>query len=106
MTKAQREKAERLMLKQMLESNPKLKEIIDNMIDQKEPEMKEMVQNAIQEKLNEAQMRGVHIGWNTFALMAIRHTQDMTDAEEIKNYLKSEAEKAQKKLNVNAKVLP
>lgn len=106
MTKAQREKAERLMLKQMLESNPKLKEVIDGMIDKQNPEMVDVAKNAIQNVLNEAQMRGIHIGWNTFAMMAIRHIQDMTDVEEIKNYFKAEADKAQAKLNVNAKVLP
>lgn len=106
MTKAQREKAERLMLKQMLESNPKLKEVIDNMVDKQNPEMVDIAENAIQKVLNDAQMRGVHIGWNTFAMMAIRHIQDMTDVEEIKNYFKAEADKAQAKLNANAKVLP
>lgn len=106
MTKAQREKAERLMLKQMLETNPKLKEVIDNMIDNPNPETTEIVKNSIEEKLHEFFMKGIHTGWNTFALMAIAHIQDMTDVEEIKNYFKSEAEKAQKKLNVNAKVLP
>ena len=106
MTKAQREKVERLMLKQMLESNPKLKEVIDNMIDKQNPEMVDTAKNAMQNTLNEAQMRGIHIGWNTFALMAIHHIQDMTDIEEIKNYFKAEADKAQAKLNVNAKVLP
>ena len=106
MTKNQREKAERLMLKQMLESNPKLKEVIDSMIDKQNPEMADVAENAIQKVLNDAQMRGVHIGWNTFAMMAIHHIQDMTDVEEIKNYFKAEAAKAQAKLNVNAKVLP
>lgn len=106
MTKNQREKAERLMLKQMLESNPKLKEVIDNMVDKQNPEMVDVAENAIQKVLNDAQMRGVHIGWNTFALMAIHHIQNMTDVEEIKNYFKAEAAKAQAKLNVNAKVLP
>ena len=106
MTKDQREKAERLMLKQMLESNPKLKEVIDSMIDKQNPEMADVAENAIQKVLNDAQMRGVHIGWNTFAMMAIHHIQDMTDVEEIKNYFKAEAAKAQAKLNVNAKVLP
>ena len=106
MTKTQREKAERLMLKQMLESNPKLKEVIDNMVDKQNPEMVDVAENAIQKVLNDAQMRGVHIGWNTFAMMAIHHIQDMTDVEEIKNYFKAEADKAQAKLNVNAKVLP
>lgn len=106
MTKNQREKAERLMLKQMLELNPKLKEVIDSMIDKQNPEMVDVAKNAIQNALNEAQMRGVHIGWNTFALMATRHIQDMTDVEEIKNYFKAEAAKTQAKLNANAKVLP
>lgn len=106
MTKAQREKAERLMLKQMLESNPKLKEVIDNMIDNPNPDTTEIVKNSITEKLNEFFMKGIHTGWNTFALMALCHIQDMTDVEEIKSYFKSEAEKAQKKLNINVEVLP
>ena len=106
MTKAQREKAERLILKQMLESNPKLKEVIDNMIDNPNPDTTEIVKNSIEEKLNEFFMKGIHTGWNTFALMALSHIQDMTDVEEINSYFKSEAEKAQKKLNINVEVLP
>lgn len=43
MTKAQKEKAERLMLKQMLDTNPKLKAFIDALIDKPDVKTKDIV---------------------------------------------------------------
>ena len=43
LTKAQKEKAERLMLKQMLDTNPKLKAFIDALIDKPDVKTKDIV---------------------------------------------------------------
>lgn len=51
MTKAQREKTERLLLKQMLDTNPKLKKFIDALIDKPNVETKDIVQPIIEEEL-------------------------------------------------------
>ena len=51
MTKAQREKAERLMLKQMLDNNPKLKQVIEALIDNPYPDIKDVITPVIQQEL-------------------------------------------------------
>lgn len=100
MTKAQREKAERLMLKQMLENNPKLKQVIDAMIDNPNPEIKDAVVPVIEQKLHDAQMRGILIGWSTFAKQAIKHIENMETVDEIKSYFQAEADKMDEKLEI------
>lgn len=101
MTKAQREKAERLMLKQTLESNPKIKEIIDAMIDNPNPEIKDIVQPIIEEKLKEARMTGILIGWQSFALRAIENIKNMQTIDEVKAYFQGEANKVKDKLVID-----
>lgn len=103
MTKAQREKAERLMLKQTLESNPKLKEIIDNMIDNPSPELKDVIQPVIQKKLEDARMQGILIGWNSFAIRVYDNIKNMETIEEVKSYLQEEQNKTEEKLKLTIK---
>lgn len=99
-TKAQREKAERLMLKQTLENNPKLKQVIDAMIDNPAPEIKDAVAPVIEQKLHDAQMRGILIGWSTFAKQAITHIKKMETVDEITAYFQAEADKIDEKLGI------
>lgn len=100
MTKAQREKAERLMLKQTLENNPKLKQVIDAMIDNPNPEIKDAVAPIIEQKLHDAQMHGILIGWSTFAKQAITHINKMEAIEDIKDYFQAEADRMDEKLGI------
>ena len=53
MTKKQKEKAEQLILKQMLDNNPKLKEVIDNLVELSNPELKDVIAPVIENQLNE-----------------------------------------------------
>lgn len=100
MNQRQREKAERLMLKQTLDSNPKLKQVIDAMIDNPNPEIKDAVAPVIEQKLHDAQMRGILIGWSTFAKHAITHIKKMKTVDEIKAYFQAEADKMDEKLGI------
>lgn len=100
MNQRQREKAERLMLKQTLENNPKLKQVIDAMIDNPNPEIKDTVAPVIEQKLHDAQMRGILIGWSTFAKQAIKHIENMEAIEDIKAYFQAEADKMDEKLGI------
>ena len=100
MNQRQREKAERLMLKQTLENNPKLKQVIDAMIDNPNPEIKDAVAPVIEQKLHDAQMRGILIGWSTFAKQAIKHIENMETVDEIKSYFQAEADKMDEKLGI------
>ena len=99
-SKQAREKAERLMLKQTLESNPKLKEIIDNMIDNPNPTLKDAIQPELERALKKARMDGILIGWSAFALRAIENIKKMNSVEEILRYFEQESDKTRDKLKL------
>lgn len=102
MTKAQREKAERLMLKQTLENNPKLKQVIDAMIDNPSPEIKDVVTPVIQQKIKKARMIGVNIGWQTAFIQAYQKVKDMQTVDEIKACLRAEADAVRDRMGLKS----
>lgn len=102
MTKAQREKAERLLLKQMLDNNPKLKQVIDGLIECPNPELKDMIQPIIEEKLKESRSIGVNIGWQAAFLRAYEKIKNMETVEEIKDCLRSEADAIRERMGLKS----
>lgn len=102
MTKAQREKAERLMLKQMLDTNPKLKNFIDALIDKPDVEVKNVVQPIIEEELKKARMTGVQVGWQAAFIQAYEKAKNMETADEIKVCLRSEADSVRKRMGLKS----
>lgn len=77
----------------MATSFKKQKELIEEKI-------KPTLEKELIKKFNEIRQQGVLIGWNAFAIQASKNIENMTTVEEIKSYLKSEAEKTAKKLNI------
>lgn len=102
MTKAQREKAERLMLKQMLDTNPKLKKFIDALIDKPNPELKDIVQPVIEEELKKSRMTGIQIGWEAAFIQAYEKVKDMETADEIKACLRGEADAIRERMGLKS----
>lgn len=102
MTKAQREKAERLMLKQILDTNPKLKKFIDALIDKPDVETKDIVQPVIEEELEKARMIGVNIGFQGAMIQAYEKVKDMQSVDEIKACLKEEADKIRERMGLKS----
>lgn len=102
MTKAQREKAERLMLKQMLDTNPKLKKFIDALIDKPNPELKDIVQPVIEEELKKSRMTGIQIGWQAAFIQAYEKVKDMETADEIKSCLRGEADAIRERMGLKS----
>lgn len=102
MTKAQREKAQRLMLKHMLDNNPKYKEIMDALIDNPNKELKDVIQSVIEEELKKARMIGVNIGFQGAMIQAYEKIKDMNSVDEIKTCLKDEANKIRKKMGLKS----
>lgn len=102
MTKAQREKSERLILKQTLENNPKLKQVIDAMIDNPSPEIKDVVTPVIQQNLEKARMIGVNIGWQTAFIQAYQKVKNMQTVEEIKFCLRAEADAVRERMGLKS----
>ena len=102
MTKAQREKAERLMLKQMLDTNPKLKKFIDALIDKPDVETKDIVQPIIEEELKKSKMTGIQIGWQAAFIQAYEKVKDMEMADEIKACLRGEADAIRERMGLKS----
>lgn len=102
MTKAQREKAERLMLKQMLDTNPKLKKFIDALIDKPDIETKDIVQPIIEEELKKSRMIGVNIGFQGAMIQAYEKVKNMNRVDEIKDCLRTEADSIRKRMGLES----
>ena len=102
MTKAQREKAERLMLKQMLDTNPRLKAFIDALIDKPDVKTKDIVEPIIKEELSKARMIGTQIGWQAAFIQAYEKVKDMKNVDEIKICLRNEADEVRKRMGLKS----
>ena len=102
MTKAQREKAERLMLKQMLENKPKYKEIMDGLIDCPNPELKNIIEPVIEEELKKSRSDGINIGWQAAWLRAYEEIKNMNDVESIKSKIRSKADEIRKRMGLKS----
>ena len=100
MTKAQRLKAQRLLLETYIETNPQVKTLLDSLIKKENVEQVDIVKPIIQEQLKEARMIGVNIGWQAAFLRCEEAIQDMTTIEEIKIYVNGEAKKVRTSLNM------
>lgn len=102
MTKAQREKAERLILKQMLDTRPKYREIMDALIDNPNKELKDIIQPIIEEELKKARMIGVNIGFQGAMLQAYEKIKNMETADEIKVCLRAEADAVRERMGLKS----
>ena len=89
------------MLKHMLEVNPKLKEVIDNLIQNPNIELTNVITPVIEERLKEARMTGILIGWQSFAIQAIENIKNMESVNEVRDYFQSEADKMKDKLGLS-----
>ena len=102
MTKAQREKAERLMLKQMLDNNPKLKQVIDALIDNPNTDIKDVITPVIQQELEKARMIGVNIGFQGALLQAYEKVKNMQTVDEVKACLRGEADAVRERMGLKS----
>ena len=102
MTKAQREKQERLMLKHLLDTKPKYKEIMDALIDNPDKELKDAIQPVIEEELKKARMIGVNIGFQSAMIQAYDKIKNMKSVDEIKVYLRAEADSVRERMGLKS----
>lgn len=100
--KRQREAAERTMLKHILDTKPKYKEIMDALIDNPNKELKDIVQPIIEEELKKARMIGVNIGFQGAMIQAYKKIKKMDSVDEIKACLKDEANKIREKMGLKS----
>lgn len=100
--KRQREAAERAMLKHLLDTKPKYKEIMDALIDNPYKELKDAIQPVIEEELKKARMIGINIGFQGAMIQAYEKVKDMQTADEIKVCLKGEADAIRERMGLKS----
>ena len=90
------------MLKQMLDTNPKLKKFIDALIDKPNVETQDIVKPIIEEELKKARMIGVNIGFQGAMIQAYEKIKNMQSVDEIKACLKSEADSVRERMGLKS----
>ena len=100
--KRQREAAERAMLKHILDTKPKYKEIMDTLIDNPNKELKDIIQPVIEDQLKASRAIGTEIGWQAAFIQAYEKVKDMQSVDEIKVCLKGEADKIREKMGLKS----
>lgn len=90
------------MLKQMLDTNPKLKQVIDALIDNPSPDVKDVITPVIQQELEKARMIGVNIGFQGAMIQAYENIKDMQSVDEIKACLRNEADAVRERMGLKS----
>jgi len=90
MNKRERERIEREKLKQMLDESPKLKAIIDGLIENPNPELAETIKPVIEEQLSKAINQGIQIGYQGALLGVAEKVKKCKSIEEVVEKLTGE----------------
>lgn len=102
MNKRQREASERAMLKHLLDTKPKYKEIMDALIDNPNKELKDIIQPVIEDQLKKSRAIGVNIGWQSAWLRAYDKIKNMQSVDEIKACLRTEADAVRERMGLKS----
>lgn len=88
------------MLKHLIESKPKYKEVLDALIDNPNKEMHDIIQPVIEDELKKSRMIGVNIGYHGALLRIYEDIKDMKNIEEIKKFLLDKANEVKLKYKI------
>lgn len=80
------------MLKHLIDTKPKYKEIMDALIDNPNKELKDIIQPVIEDQLKASRAIGVNIGWQAAFIQAYEKVKNMNRVDEIKDCLRAEAD--------------
>ena len=102
MTKAQREKAERELLKQMIKDNPKLKDFLVSATDDKtdHSDLKALIEPVLADTFEKIRMQGIQIGWYSHAARCVAKIKDCKTVNEAIGILNEDVKMAQEKLGI------
>ena len=90
------------MLKHILDTKPKYKEIMDALIDNSNKELKDIIQPVIEQELKKARMIGVNIGFQSAMIQAYEKVKDMQSVDEIKSCLRAEADAVRERMGLKS----
>lgn len=88
------------MLKHILDTKPKYKEIMDALIDNPNKELKDIIQPIIEDQLKTARAIGVNIGWQSAWLRVYDKIKDMQSVDEVKACLRNEADAIRERMGL------
>lgn len=103
MTKAQRLKAQRVLLETLIKTNPEVERFLDSLLKKETVEQADIIEPIIKEQLKQARAIGASIGWQAAFLRCEEAVMSMESVEEIKAYVSGEAKKVRKELNMKEK---
>ena len=103
MTKAQRLKAQRVLLETLIKTNPEVERFLDSLLKKETVEQADIIEPIIKEQLKRARAIGIDIGWQAAFLRCEEAVNSMESVEEIKVYVSGEAKKVRKELNMKEK---
>ena len=86
----------------MIDTNPKLKQVIDALIDNPNPDIKDAITPVIQQELEKARMIGVNIGFQGAMLQAYEKVKNMQSVDEIKACLRNEADAVRERMGLKS----
>lgn len=103
MTKAQREKAERELLKKMIKDNPKLKDFLVSATDDKtdHSDLKSLIEPVLADTFEKIRMQGIQIGWYSHAARCVAKIKDCKTVDEAIEKLEKEVNEVAEKLGIS-----
>lgn len=90
------------MLKHILDTKPKYKEIMDALIDNPNKELKDVIQPVIEDQLKTSRAIGVNIGWQSAFIQAYDKIKDMQTVDEVKACLRTETDAVRKRMGLKS----
>lgn len=103
MTKREKEKQEREMLKQMIKDHPKLKSFLEAATEESTENfvLKDFLTPVLQETFDKIRMDGIIIGWYTHASRCVAKIKDCKTITEAIEIMQEDMEIANKKFNLH-----
>ena len=90
------------MLKHILDTKPKYKEIMDALIDNPNKELKDIIQPVIEDQLKASRAIGTEIGWQAAFIQAYDKIKNMQSVDEIKVCLRAEADAVRERMGLKS----
>ena len=90
------------MLKHIIDTKPKYKEIMDALIDNPNKELKDIIQPVIEDQLKASRAIGTEIGWQAAFIQAYDKIKNMQSVDEIKVCLRAEADAVRERMGLKS----
>ena len=100
MTKAQKLKAQRVLLETLIKNNPEVGALLDTLLKKETVEQADIIEPIIKEQLKQSRAIGVSIGWQAAFLRCEEAVMSMDSVEEIRAYVSGEAKKVREGLRI------